>query len=89
MECGLFGLLVGACVQAATLPSASEAYFTARDRKELASAPYRQASISPKYQRQIVTYHRKEARAPSWSRPGAVRLLRAAGGQGDPVWREP
>jgi lipoprotein-anchoring transpeptidase ErfK/SrfK len=61
MDCGLFGLLVGACVQAATLPTGSEAYFTARDRKELANAPYRQVTLAPKYQRQIVTYHRKEA----------------------------
>src|SRR5262249_1453233 len=61
MSCGLFGLFVGACVQAGTMASASDAHFTARDRQDLANAPYRQASISPTYQRKIVQYHRKEA----------------------------
>src|SRR5258708_31367373 len=61
MSCGLFGLLVGACVQAGTLASASDAHFTARDRRELANPPYQTASISPAYRRQIVKYHRKEA----------------------------
>jgi lipoprotein-anchoring transpeptidase ErfK/SrfK len=60
MTCAtLFGLLIAGCVQAGT--SASDANFTARDRRELANAPYRTASISPAYQRQIVRYHRQEA----------------------------
>jgi lipoprotein-anchoring transpeptidase ErfK/SrfK len=61
MSCGLFGLLVGACVQAGTLAASTDANFTARDRRELANAPYRTASISPTYQRQIVRYSRKES----------------------------
>ena len=48
-------------MQAGTLAPSSDANFTARDRRELANAPYRTASISPAYQRQIVRYHRKEA----------------------------
>jgi lipoprotein-anchoring transpeptidase ErfK/SrfK len=38
-----------------------DANFTARDRRELANPPYRQAWIPPAYRRQIVRYHRKEA----------------------------
>jgi lipoprotein-anchoring transpeptidase ErfK/SrfK len=38
-----------------------DAHFTARDRRELANPPYRQAWIQPAYRRQIVPYHRKEA----------------------------
>jgi lipoprotein-anchoring transpeptidase ErfK/SrfK len=38
-----------------------DANFTARDRRELANPPYRQAWIAPAYRRQIVRYHRKEA----------------------------
>jgi lipoprotein-anchoring transpeptidase ErfK/SrfK len=57
----LIGLLVGGCMQAGTLASSSDANFTARDRRELANPPYRTASISPTYQRQIVRYHRKES----------------------------
>ena len=57
----LIGLLVGCGMQAGTLVSSSDASFTARDRRELAHPPYRTASISPAYQRQIVQYHRKEA----------------------------
>src|SRR5467141_667401 len=48
-------------MQAGALASSSDANFTARDRRELANPPYRTASISPTYQRQIVRYHRKEA----------------------------
>jgi lipoprotein-anchoring transpeptidase ErfK/SrfK len=47
------------------LAPASEANFTARDRQQLANAPYAQASIPLTYQRQIVQYHRSEA-------PGSV-----------------
>jgi lipoprotein-anchoring transpeptidase ErfK/SrfK len=57
----LIGLLVGCSMQAGTLAASSDANFTARDRRELANPPYRTASISPTYQRQIVQYHRKEA----------------------------
>jgi lipoprotein-anchoring transpeptidase ErfK/SrfK len=38
-----------------------DANFTARDRRELANPPYRQAWIPPAYRRQVVNYHRKEA----------------------------
>jgi lipoprotein-anchoring transpeptidase ErfK/SrfK len=57
----LIGLLLGGCIQAGTLAPSSDANFTARDRRELANRPYRTASISPTYQRQIVRYDRKEA----------------------------
>jgi len=57
----LIGLLLGGCMQAGTLVSSSDANFTTRDRRELANPPYRMASISSEYQRQIVRYHRKEA----------------------------
>jgi lipoprotein-anchoring transpeptidase ErfK/SrfK len=56
----LFGLLLGGCMQA-TLEPASEANFTARDKKLLANAPYAQATIPQAYQRHIVDYHRSEA----------------------------
>src|SRR5262249_48313425 len=61
----LTGLLLAGCVQTGTLVPSSDANFTARDRAQLANPPYRRASISPTYQRQIVDYQRKEA-------PGAV-----------------
>jgi lipoprotein-anchoring transpeptidase ErfK/SrfK len=57
----LIGLLIGGCMQAGTAVSSSDAHFTARDRRELANPPYRTASISSTYQRQIVRYTRKEA----------------------------
>ena len=44
-----------------TLEQASDANFTPRDRKLLASAPYAKASIPLAYQRTIVQFHRKEA----------------------------
>ena len=44
---------------------------TARDRQELASAPYEQAHIPPAYKRQVVQYHRMEA-------PGTVLVDTAA-----------
>src|SRR5262249_40886954 len=49
-----------------------DANFTARDRRELANPPYRQAWICPAYRRQVVRYHRKEAPARSWSIPPPV-----------------
>ena len=53
-------LLLGGCMQA-TLTPVSDPNFTARDKQQLANPPYRQASIPPAYQRQVVPYHRKEA----------------------------
>ena len=44
----------------ATLTTVSDPNFTARDKQQLANPPYRQASIPPAYQRQVVPYHRKE-----------------------------
>jgi lipoprotein-anchoring transpeptidase ErfK/SrfK len=44
-----------------TLEQASDANFSARDRKLLANAPYARASIPMAYQRTIVQFHRKEA----------------------------
>src|SRR5262249_1073442 len=38
-----------------------DANFTARDRRELANPPYRQAWIAPAYRRQVVRYHREES----------------------------
>jgi len=64
------GLLLAGCMQASTL-GLSDPNFTARDRQQLANPPYRQAWISPTYQRQVVQYHRKEA-------PGSV-LVDTAG----------
>src|SRR4051812_21511366 len=56
----LIGISLGGCMQG-TIEAASEANFTARDRKLLANAPYAKASIPAAYQRTIVQYHRKEA----------------------------
>ena len=61
----LLGLLIAGCMQSGTLAPSSDANFTARDRRELANPPYRRVAISPTYQRQIVSYNRKEA-------PGSV-----------------
>jgi lipoprotein-anchoring transpeptidase ErfK/SrfK len=64
----LSGLLLGGCMQSVPV---SDANFTARDKRQLANPPYRQASISPAYQRQVVPYYRKEA-------PGSI-LVDTAG----------
>ncbi len=53
------GLLAGGCMQS-TLEPASNAAFTERDKKLLASAPYEQATIPEPYRRHVVDYHRKE-----------------------------
>jgi lipoprotein-anchoring transpeptidase ErfK/SrfK len=53
-------LALGGCMQA-TLEPASEANFSARDRKLLADAPYAKATIPQAYQRHVVDYHRSEA----------------------------
>jgi lipoprotein-anchoring transpeptidase ErfK/SrfK len=55
----LVGLALGGCMQA-TLEPASEASFTARDKKLLANVPYEQAAIPIAYQRSIIDYQRKE-----------------------------
>jgi lipoprotein-anchoring transpeptidase ErfK/SrfK len=57
----LMGLLLGGCMQAATMEPASELGFTARDKKLLANPPYAQATIPQDFQRQVVNYHRSEA----------------------------
>jgi len=56
----VIGLLLGGCMQA-TLEPATDASFTARDKKLLANPPYAQATIPQPYQRHIVDYHRSEA----------------------------
>ena len=61
----LTGLLLAGCMQSGTLAPPSEANFTGRDRQQLANPPYQRAAISPAYQRQIVSYPRREA-------PGSV-----------------
>src|ERR1700747_1379337 len=53
-------LLLGGCMQA-NRPPPWDTNFTAGDRQQLANSPYRQASIPPAYQRQVVPYHRNEA----------------------------
>ena len=62
------GLLLGGCMQSVPV---SDSNFTARDKRQLANAPYQRAFISPAYQRQIVPYHRKET-------PGSI-LVDTAG----------
>jgi lipoprotein-anchoring transpeptidase ErfK/SrfK len=54
----LGGLLLGGCMQSMPV---SDANFTTRDRRQLANPPYQQAWISPEYQRQVVSYDRREA----------------------------
>jgi len=65
IACLLIGCLLAGCMQAGALAPSSEANFTARDRQQLANPPYQRVSLSQKYQRQIVQYHRREA-------PGSV-----------------
>jgi lipoprotein-anchoring transpeptidase ErfK/SrfK len=60
------GLVLGGCMQS-TIEPASEANFTARDKKLLAAAPYEKATIPEPYKRHIVEYHRKEA-------PGSILI---------------
>jgi lipoprotein-anchoring transpeptidase ErfK/SrfK len=55
----LVGLALSGCMQA-TLEPASEASFTARDKKLLANVPYEKAAIPIAYQRSIIDYQRKE-----------------------------
>jgi lipoprotein-anchoring transpeptidase ErfK/SrfK len=56
----LTGLLLGGCMQT-TLEPASEASFTARDKKLLSNVPYDKVEIPIAYRRSIVDFHRKEA----------------------------
>ena len=61
---GLFGLVLGGCMQTTLSPS-SQASFTPRDRQLLAHPPYARASIAETYQRHIVDYQGRE-------RPGTI-----------------
>src|SRR5437868_4276161 len=54
------GALLSGCMTAQTIEPASEAQFTARDKKLLANPPYAKADIPEPYLRHIVDYHRKE-----------------------------
>ena len=56
----VLGLGLGGCMQA-TLEPASEASMKPRDKELLATPPYAKASNPEQYQRNIVTYHRREA----------------------------
>ena len=55
------GLLLGGCMQTATLEPASDATLKPRDKQLLANAPYAPATIPEPYRRHIVSYHRKES----------------------------
>src|ERR1700688_3457449 len=55
----LLGLMLGGCMQA-TLEPASDASFTARDKKLLSNVPYEKAAIPVAFQRSIIDYQRKE-----------------------------
>ena len=56
------GLLLAGCMQATVDNSyLNDPIYTARDRKQLASAPYVRVMPPPAYQRTVVEYHRKEA----------------------------
>jgi lipoprotein-anchoring transpeptidase ErfK/SrfK len=57
----LAGLLLGGCMQTATLEPASDSNLKPRDKQLLANAPYQQAQIPQPYRRHIVDYHRKES----------------------------
>jgi lipoprotein-anchoring transpeptidase ErfK/SrfK len=56
----VLGLGLAGCFQSVLEP-ASEANFSARDKKLLANPPYAKATIPEPYKRHIVDYHRKEA----------------------------
>jgi lipoprotein-anchoring transpeptidase ErfK/SrfK len=57
----LTGSLLGGCMQTTTLEPASEASFTARDKRLLTNTPYEKVEPPIAYRRSIVEYHRKEA----------------------------
>src|SRR3954464_14410503 len=54
------GVLLSGGVTSETIEPASNASFTARDKKLLANPPYAKATIPEPYQRHIVDFHRKE-----------------------------
>ncbi|HTV38288.1 MAG TPA: L,D-transpeptidase [Xanthobacteraceae bacterium] len=54
------GLMLGGCMQQ-TLEPASQAGWTARDKQLMSNLPYAQADIPQQFQRQIVSFTRKEA----------------------------
>ena len=58
---GFAALLLAGCVQQGQLAPSSDATWSARDRQQLANPPYAQVSIPQEYQRQIVSYNRREA----------------------------
>jgi lipoprotein-anchoring transpeptidase ErfK/SrfK len=58
---GAAALMLAGCMQQGQLAPSSDAGWTARDRQQLTNPPYAQVSIPQEYQRQIVTYNRREA----------------------------
>ena len=58
---GAAALMLAGCMQGGQLAPSSDAGWTARDRQQLTNPPYAQVSIPQEYQRQIVTYNRREA----------------------------
>jgi len=57
----LAGLLLGGCMQTATLEPSPDSNLKPRDKQLLANAPYAPATIPEPYRRHIVSYHRKES----------------------------
>jgi lipoprotein-anchoring transpeptidase ErfK/SrfK len=53
--------MLAGCIQQGQLAPSSDAGWTARDRQQLTNPPYAQVSIPHEYQRQIVSYNRREA----------------------------
>src|ERR1051326_8007086 len=58
---GAAAVMLAGCIQQGQLAPSSDAGWTARDRQQLTNPPYAQASIPQEYQRQIVSYNRREA----------------------------
>ena len=57
---GSAALMLAGCMQGQLSPTTQEGW-TSRDRQLLANPPYARASIAQEYQRQIVSYNRREA----------------------------
>ncbi len=55
------GLSLAGCVTSSTPEPVAESIFNARDKEQLAKAPYAKAVLPEPYRRHIVDYHRKEA----------------------------
>src|ERR1700745_4059434 len=55
----LTGVTLGGCMQT-TIEPASEASFTARDKKLLANVPYEKVTPPINFQRALVEYHRND-----------------------------